>query len=401
MPILLDRSEPFSSAEFATVDGDRVTEVARRHKQVIEFLEQEGYDALLLQNPANMSWLTAGGDFEYGGSTGSSAALFVTTEARVIVCNNIDTPQILDFQAPHLGFQLKERNWTEPRAVLLSDLCRGRKVASDVPFPSATDVGPRMLGMRLPLCPYDVQKLRTAGRLVAHAVEATLRALRAGRTESEIAGEISHRMIKHQVTPQRIQIFADGRALRYRHWKHSEATVRSFCSVSAVGRYQGLNVGAVRTACLETPSTELLAAFEKAAMVAATGLFFSQRDWELFEVWNRVKRIYEKTGVTDEWRIADQADVVEYEHGSISLMPSSEFRLSSGVPIFWHPLVGPVLSGDSVVVTGSGAEILTPATDWPTVPISVKGSSVPIPAILVIEPEKASSEGAKPSSNGR
>ncbi len=401
MPILLDRSEPFSSAEFATVDGDRVTEVARRHKLIIEFLEQEGYDALLLQNPANMTWLTAGGNFEYGGRSGSSAALFITTEARVIVCNNIDTPQILDFQAPHLGFQLKERNWTEPRAVLLSDLCRGRKVASDLPFPATTDVGPRMLGLRLPLSPYDVEKLRAGGRAVAHAVEATLRALRPGRTESEIAGEISHRMIKHQVAPERIQIFADGRALRYRHWTHSEATVRSFCSVSAVGRYQGLNVGVVRTACLETPSTELLAAFEKAAMVAATGLFFSQREWELFEVWNRVKRIYEKTGVADEWRLADQADVIEYEYGPISLMPSSEFRLSTGVPIFWHPLVGPVLSGDSVVVTPSGAEILTPATDWPTVPISVKGASVPVPAILVIEPRKETGAAAKPPATDR
>lgn len=389
MSILLDRSEPLSSAEYATIDAERMDEVARRHKLVIDFLEQERYDALLLQHPANMTWFTAGGQFRQGASTGTSAALFVTPEARVLICNNVDTPQILDFEAPNLGFQLKERAWTEPRAVLIGDLCRGRKVASDLPFGTTTDVGPRLLGMRLPLTTYDLADLRTSGRLVAHAVEATLRSLSIGRTEAEIAGEISHRMIKHDVTPERIQVLADGRALRYRHWTYASAAVRSFCSVRVVGRYRGLHTGAVRTVCLEQPTPELLDAFEKAALVMATGLYFSQADWELFEVWNRVKRIYEKSNAGEEWRLADQADIVEYEYGSIPLNPSSEYRLSAGVPIFWHPSVGPVMTGDSVAVTKSGAEILTPAKDWPTVPISVKGVTVPVPAILVIEPKSA------------
>ncbi len=385
MSILLDRSEPLSSAEFATIDADRMDEVAHRHKQVIEFLLQERYDALLLQNPANLTWFTAGGLFRNGSTTGTSAALFITPDARVIICNNVDTPQILDFQAPHLGFQLKERSWTEPRAVLLGDLCRGRKVASDLPFGTTTDVGPRMLEMRLPLREYEWATMRTGGRIVGHALEATLRALTSGRTEAEVAGEIAHRLIKHQVSPERIQILADGRALRYRHWSYTESPIRSFCSVSVVGRYQGLHVGAVRTVCLETPTPQFLAAFEKAALVTATGLYFSQSEWELFEVWNRVKRIYEKSGAGEEWRLADQAEIIEYEYGSVPLMPSSEYRLSAGVPIFWHPSIGPVMTGDSILVTKSGAEILTPARDWPSVPISVKGASVPVPAILVIE----------------
>jgi Xaa-Pro aminopeptidase len=384
MSILLDRSEPLSSAEYATIDADRMDEVARRHKLVIDFLRQVGFDALLLQHPANMSWFTAGGRLQRGGA-GTSAALFITPDARVVVCNNVDTPQVLDFETPHLGFQLKERPWTEPRAVLVADLCRGRKVASDLPAASATDVGPRMLEMRLPLHEYDWPTLRQAGRAAAHAVEATLRAITFGRTEAELAGEIAHRLIKHEVEPVRIQIFADGRALRYRHWTYTDAPIRSFCSVSVSCRYKGLHAGAVRTVCLESPSPEFLAAFEKAALITATGMYFSQADWELFEVWNRVKRIYEKTAAADEWRLADQADIVEYEYGSVPLMPSSEYRLAAGVPVFWHPSVGPVMAGDSLLVTPNGSEILTPAKDWPTVPIAVKGTAIPIPAILVRE----------------
>src|SRR5262249_43630793 len=76
MSILLDRSEPFSSAEFAVIDADRVDVVARRHKLIIDFLEQERYDALLLQNPANMTWFTAGGGFPPGDNNGNTYRTF-------------------------------------------------------------------------------------------------------------------------------------------------------------------------------------------------------------------------------------------------------------------------------------------------------------------------------------
>ena len=143
-------------------------------------------------------------------------------------------------------------------------------------------------------------------------------------------------------------------------------------------------MGAARTVSLGDPPSDLLQAFEPAALIAATGMYFSQPEWELFEVWNRVRRLYEKTGVGSEWQQADQADVVEYEFGSIPLMPSSEFRLTSGVPIFWHPSVGPALMGDTVLVNATGTEIVTSTGEWPTVPISVKGVNIKIPGILVV-----------------
>ena len=150
-----------------------------------------------------------------------------------------------------------------------------------------------------------------------------------------------------------------------------------------MARYHGLHIGAARTVCLGDAPSELLKAFEPAALVSVTGIYFSQPDWELFEVWNRVHRLYEKSGASAEWRLSDQADVVEYEFGAIPIAPTSEFRLSAGTPVYWHPSVGPVLMGDTVLVTTRGTEVLTTSTDWPVVPISVKGSNVDVPAILI------------------
>lgn len=386
----LEYSAPLSSAEFATIDLDRITEIARRHQLVAAFLKNEGYTALLAQSPANFAWLTASEHPVRCGDAASNAAIFITPEARVIVCNNAETAQYFEERVAGLGFQLKERPWTEPRALMLADLCRGRKVASDVPIAGAIDVGLHLTGMRLPLTEYDVTRMRAAGRLVAHAVEATGRALTLGRTEADIAGELAHRLLRHNATPVKLQVWGDGRGRRFRLRTHSSEVVRSYCTIAAVARCGGLYVGAARTVCLGEPLEELLTAYEQAALVTATGMFFSQPGWELFEVWQRVKRIYEKCGAGEEWRQADQADIVEFEYGSISLMPTSEFRLFPGVPMYWRPSVGPVLFGETVLVTDKGAEWLTPCTDWPRVPIQVKGTQVEVPGILIV-----------PATNGR
>ena len=151
---MVDLSDPLDSAEFAAVDTERLGEIATRHQRIAEFLRQEGYAGLLIQQPSNFAWLTAGGCNERGGSTGSTGALFVTPEARVIVCSNADTAQFFEVEVGNMGFQLKERPWFEPRAVMLADLCRSRNVASDSPFNGTTDVSMRLLGMRLPVSDY-------------------------------------------------------------------------------------------------------------------------------------------------------------------------------------------------------------------------------------------------------
>ena len=138
---MVDLSDPLDSAEFAAVDTERLSEIATRHQRIAEFLRQEGYAGLLIQQPSNFAWLTAGGCNERGGSTGSTGSLFVTPEARVIVCSNADTAQFFEVEVGNMGFQLKERPWFEPRAVMLADLCRGRHVASDSPFSGIIFVG--------------------------------------------------------------------------------------------------------------------------------------------------------------------------------------------------------------------------------------------------------------------
>jgi Xaa-Pro aminopeptidase len=379
---VFDQAEPLSSTDLQLNNPERVADIDRKHRFVSDFLESHHYDALLLQEPSNFAWFTAGGDNSRCGSSETTAALFVTPEARVLVAGNVDSSQLFERELPGLGFQLKERPWHEPRHLLVEDLCRGRVVASDSGFGRTHDVSMHLTGMRLPLTVLECERLRELGKHVAHAVEATARNCTRGQTEAEVAGELAHRLVKRRVLPERLQVSADGRTRRYRHWTYGDDRIDGYCVISAVGRRWGLCVAATRTVCFGHPPNDFRTAFHQAMLMQATGIFFSQPEWELFEVWNRVQRVYEKFGCADEWQLSDQAEIMGYRIAEVPVVPKSEYRLSPRMAVHWHPSVGPSMTGDTVLVGENGFEVLTPLEDWPKLMIQVKGTPLYRPDML-------------------
>lgn len=380
--VSLSRSE--SEADIpARRDSDRVDDVEARQRAVADFLEREGFDALLIGQPVNFAWFTAGGDNSRAGSSQATAALFITHDARVLITDNVNSPLLFDHELPGLGFQLKERPWHQPKRLLFGDIVRGRNVAGDLPIEGVADVSDRLAELRLPLSELDSRRIRDLGKSVAHAVEATARRFPRGATEAEVAAEVAHRMIKRQIIPEMIQVVSAGRRERYRHWSFDERPIERTCAISAVGRRYGLHAGAARTICFDSIPEDLHKAHQAAALIHATGMHFSEADWELKTVWERVTRIYEKFGHASEWQLASQAEVVGYSPAEVSVIPGSSFRLSSQMALHWHPSVGPAVTGDTVLISDRGIELITPTEIWPKLTVQVKKTPVHCPDILV------------------
>ncbi len=363
-------------------DAARLQDVELKHERVRKLLETSGSDALLLQNPENIAWFTAGVDRLRCVSENCTTSLFITSDARLFATNSTDSAQIFEREAFGLGFQLKQREWLQPHDDLVSDLCRARKVISDRRISGAESAAEAVRSIRLPLTELDVARMRLLSRIAVHAVEATAHNLRPGVTESEVAGEISHRLLKRTASAARIQVCADGRNERYRHWTFGEHPIEHFAVLSCVARRWGLHVGVTRTVCLERVPAELWRLFQRAMMLQATGIFFSRHGQILGDVWKKVHRIYEKFDMANEWQLADQADVVAHSECECQLTPHSEYKLQAPAPVFWHPSVGPALVGDTVLLHESSNEQLTRSSFWPHVAVRVKGREVQCPSIL-------------------
>lgn len=380
--MMWSREGPISSTEFPIADVERYGDIERKHRQVAEFLEAHDFEALLLQTPANFSWFTSGADSSRGGSSERVAAAFVTREARLIAAGSIDAAQLFEQELAAMGFQLKERQWHEPRSLLIEDMCRGRCIAGDIPHPRMQDVSVHLTGMRIPLSSFECGRLRQVGSIAAHAVEATCRNFARGETEAEVAGQLAHRIVKHAAIPERLQVFGDGRAGKYPHWTYGENRIENWCTVAAVVRKWGLCAAAARTVAFGRPDQNIVDAHHCATLVQATGMFFSQPEWELAEVWSRTQRIYEKYGHPHEWQHAEQADIIAYEPCEIPVVPRSAFRLAAGMAVHWHPSAGPAVVGDTILIGEDGQETITRGDNWPRLQIEIKGRAMIRPAIL-------------------
>lgn len=371
-----------SSDSIPTYDPSRAEDVSRRHQLLVELLRLKGCDGLLLQRPENIAWLSCGAEVQGQNPTEASAALFVNAEARVLLCNNVDSPQLFEGPFSGLGFQLKERPWEQPLDLLLQDLCRGRDVACDGCVPNCEPIPAELADFRQQFGDHEVSVLKELGRDVAHALEATARNCEFGETESKIAGHIAHRLMQHQATPVQIHVAGDGRRVRYRHWQHSDTPVRKFATLSAVARRQGLHVSASRTVCFGDAPRDLLDAHHHASMVLAIGMFFSKSGSTVGECWAKMARIYEKFGAPDEWRLSDQGQLTGYRPCELPVVPGGTSRFAVGNVVDWHPSVRSGSVGETILVQPDGFVHLTNSPNWPKLGIQVKGTEVLLPAIL-------------------
>ncbi|MFI4849991.1 MAG: M24 family metallopeptidase [Gimesia chilikensis] len=382
--VAVNAHAPISSGEIPTTDPRRATDVEYKQQQVISLLEAHNLDALLLQSPENMAWFTAGAELTRVGSSDPCAAVFITPDARLIACSNVDANQIFDRAIPGLGFQIKTRPWHEPLSQLVRDLCKGRNVASDTGVEGTLNLSDELRTLRFPFTELEGERIRELGKLVSHAVEATARRVERGNTEQEIAGCLSHRLLKHGVNPRRLQVMADGQSIRYRHWGYGEDRLERYCVISAVGSQNGLHAAATRTVSLGKPPSSIIKSHHLALLMQATGMYFSKPDWALFDTWNRVKRIYEKYDCPDEWQHADQADIMGYQSAETSILINSEFKFQPGMAAFWHPSVGPAMTGDTILIEENETIMITPMEQWPAAKIMVKENQLSLPDILIL-----------------
>lgn len=373
-------------------DKRRLADVEEKHRRIREFLNAVGADAVLLQDPANIAWFTAGADVSRLASESCQTSLFITEDARLFATNAVDSAQLFEREVFGLGFQLKQREWFQAHSALIEDLCRGRKIVSDSGVEGTKGAAKKIHKLCLPLTELEVDRLRTLSRVLVHAVEVTAGHIRTGVTEAAVAGELSHRLLRRTVTPARIQVCADGRNVRYRHWSFGEDPIESYATVSCVARRWGLHVAVSRTVCLNSVPQDLWAAHQKSVLVHATGMFFSRHGQPLKDIWPKVKRIYEKFELASEWQLADQADIMGYRMSEHQLTPASDFELQAPTPIFWHPGVAAAMPGDTVLVQPGGIEVLTRSTVWPELRVQVKGHDVPCAGLLLIRESTAATE---------
>lgn len=381
LPAMLD---PAASHEIQAVDPDgRTADVEEKHRRVIEFLDQNQYDAVVLGRADSVAWFTAGGDLGRDlASERAAILLYINRQSRAVLADNVQSARVFEEELAGLGFQLKERPWYEDPRQLVRELGHNKKVAVDFEVAGFSGELPRLRRLRLPLTGRERRHLRTLGRTVALAVEATCRNFQPGEHEADVAGHLAHRLIREGVVPVTLRVAGDDRLARFRQPIFKSAPIHRRATIAVVGRRHGLCGGVTRTVAFGPVDPDFQKAHNLAAMVDATCIFFSRPNQTVQDVFRRAKRIYEKFGHPDEWALDYQGCLTGYSACEGLLRPDSQEPLPAHTALRWSPSVNSARSEDTVVIDDRGYEVVTEAQNWPKLEVTVKGFPMTRPGIL-------------------
>ncbi len=371
----VDHLDPELAARRADVD--------EKHRRIITFLQAMGYDAVLLTRADSIAWFTAGGDLgqELGSETGA-IALFINSLTRAVLTDNVQSARVFEEELAGLGFQLKERLWHQDSARIISDLCHKKKVATDGQIPGLIAEFDKIASLRRPMTELERQTLRSLGKSLSLAVEATCRSIQPGETEADVAGNLAHRLIREGITPIELRVGADDRLDRFRQPRFKAATIRERVTIQVTGRRLGICAAMTRTVSFIPIAPQLRIDHTLASMVAATCTYFSRPGEMVSDVYRRAKRIYEKFGRPDEWTLDYQGSLIGYQSRELPLLPDSSLRLMANCALRWGPSVGSSRSEDTIFIDEKGFHVITNTHHWPLVEVCVKGFTIPRPGIL-------------------
>ncbi len=370
------------SAGSTDVVSDRRADVDAKQTLVGGLLEQTGCEGLLVLDPGNFAWLTGGAISRGVLDPDELPGLYYTAAQRWLLSSNVESQRLFDEEINELGFMLKEWPWQWGRAQLLADLIQGKQVAADTPFGNVQLVAEQLRGLRRVLSPYEQACYRQLGQVLVHAVEATCRSANPGDTERELAGQLSHRLLRRGAMPVALGVAADGRSQSYRRFGFTPSPVHSHCVVTATARKYGLYASAARAFSFGPPDQDFKQQHVAAAKIAATYVASSWPDALPTELINAGKRIYQVTGFEHEWTASPQGCVTGRAPVELMLGPDTAELFRAGWAVIWEPTVGAASSIDAFLVTEAGPQLMTPTEIWPLINVRVLGTEFPRPHIL-------------------
>jgi Xaa-Pro aminopeptidase len=362
--------------------SDRRADVDAKQAQMAELLTRTGCEGLLVLDQANLAWLSAGGAARSVLDPEELPVLYFTPGQRWLIVCNVDSQRMFDEELDQLGFLLKEWPWTWRREQVLADLCMGRRLAADAPFPEAQLVSEQLRGLRRVQSAYERACCRLLGQIVSHAVEATCRGASLGDTERELAGQVGHRLLRRGALPVAISVTADGRARTYRRHGFTSAPIQTSATLSVTARKYGLHATCSRTFSFGPAEETLKKEHLTACRVAATYAAGSWPNAMPKELLGAARRIYNSQGFEHEWQLAPQGFVTGRAPVEKPLEPELGDLLAANWAVTWTPTVGAAACWNTYLLLENGPLLLTPTENWPLVGVRISGQQVDCPNIL-------------------
>ena len=360
-----------------------MTESEQKQASIRALLTEKNLDGLLLERVSSFAWATCGASSYINTATTTGvASLLVTASEKYLIADNIEAPRLeQEEQLSSQGWKLMAHPWHEG-STALTDLTGGLKLGADGPYPGAVDLSADLARLRANLSPEEGERLRALSRLSAEAMDASIRAVRPGQTEYEIAGLLASEAETRGVQAIVNLVATDERIYSFRHPLPTSKRLVRYAMMVLCGRRWGLVCSLTRLVHFGTLPDDLRQKVEAVARVDAEFIQTTRPGETLGGIFERAAAAYSEVGFPDEWRLHHQGGAAGYEPREYVAIPGSADVVRSGQAYAWNPSITGTKSEDTVLVSDDGCEVLTEIVGWPLLRIEIGGKTISRPGIL-------------------
>ena len=362
-----------------------MTEFDRKQELIQAFLAERQLDALILQRVSSFAWATCGAaSYVNTATTTGEATLLITPSGRHLITNNIEATRLeIEEKLVEQGWQFHVAPWYEAPGTA-AQLSRGSRLGADGPVPGAQDLSHDLARLRANLSPEEGERFRKLGSMCAEAIDSATRAVRPGQTEYEISALLAREADRLGAQAIVNLIATDERVFDFRHPLPTGKEMDRYAMLVLCGRRWGLVCSVTRLVHFGPLPDELRRKADAVAQVDATFLDATRPGQTLGRIFGRAQDAYARTGFPDEWQYHHQGGPAGYEPREYVATPDSRDLVQAGQVYAWNPSIAGVKSEDTILVTGSGMEVLTAIDGWPMLSVEAGGLVYERPAILQV-----------------
>ncbi len=355
-----------------------------KHERIIQLLEKHDLDGLVIQQISNFAWATDGAaSYINSAATNGVGTLLITKNARHLIADNIETPRFE--KEEHLksqGWICHTHQWDQPTDTL-SKLTIGLNIGSDVPYPGAVDLSGELSIFRSYLDENEQERFRSLSSICAEAMDETIRAIKPGLTEFQIAALLSGAAQKRGVLPIVNLIATDERIYNFRHPLPTAKKMDKYAMLVLCGRQYGLVCSLTRLVHFGPLPDELKKKADSVAYIDAAMIAYTRPGKTVADIFQDTKNAYAKVGFPDEWQLHHQGGPAGYDPREFIATDAWDVPVGVGQTYAWNPSITGCKSEDTILVGEAENEILSVVNGWPTISVVVDGHAIERPAILV------------------
>ncbi len=320
-----------------------------KDRRLAQFCRSRRVDGAVLRRRSNIAWITDGADVQVDASTSLGVATLLWTPKRKRVFTDIIEARRLRDEEFGRDWEIVESPWWTPPRLPAGHF------ACDWPDDILVDV-------RASLTAHEAKRLRALGAESAATLEATMKAVRRGWCEREVAGRIDGELRSLGIQPVVTLIAADGRIARYRHPIPTANRVEKQLVVSICAQRHGLVVCLTRLLHFGKLSADLRRRHEAVCRIDSVLQAATRPGARWCEILAGGIAAYRETGFADEWKRHHQGGPMGYEPRDFKATLDETRAVVKSQAVGWNPSIAGTKSEDTILSTG---EVVTVTREWP------------------------------------